>query len=300
MSTDNNQKDRNPEHETMMVRATIASVSTGIFLAVIKLIAYLFTGSVALLTSLIDSVIDIFTSLVNMFAVKQSLIPADKEHRFGHGKIESLAGLAQSAFIAGSVMFIVFEAANRLIHPEPIENGALGLIVMIISMIATLALVYYQRKVIKETGSVAIKADSLHYVSDIMFNASVILAIVLSYYFGITSADPLIAMLIAAYIIYGIINIARHCLDQLLDRELPDEDREEILKLLKSHSEVRDVHGFRTRASGRDIFIQCHIELDGDLSLVAAHEIAEQVQRKIQHAYPNADIIIHQDPGNDE
>ncbi len=300
MSTDNNQKDRNPEHETMMVRATIASVSTGIFLAVIKLIAYLFTGSVALLTSLIDSVIDIFTSLVNMFAVKQSLIPADKEHRFGHGKIESLAGLAQSAFIAGSVMFIVFEAANRLIHPEPIENGAIGLFVMIISMIATLALVYYQRKLIKETGSVAIKADSLHYVSDIMFNASVILAIVLSYYFGITSADPLIAMLIAAYIIYGIINIARHCLDQLLDRELPDEDREEILKLLKSHSEVRDVHGFRTRASGRDIFIQCHIELDGDLSLVAAHEIAEQVQRKIQHAYPNADIIIHQDPGNDE
>lgn len=283
-----------------MIRATVASVSTGIFLALIKMVAYFFTGSVALLTSLVDSVIDIFSSLVNMFAVKHAVVPADNEHRFGHGKIESLAGLAQSAFIAGSVMFIMFEAFNRLVHPEPVTHGLIGLLVMIISMIATIALVLYQRMVIRQTGSVVIKADSLHYVSDILFNASVILAIVLSYYFGISSADPIIALLIAGYILFGVFSIARHCLDQLLDRELPDSERDKILKLLMSHPEVRGVHGLRTRASGRDIFIQCHIELDGDLNLVTAHEIAAQVEKKICNAYPNADIIIHQDPENDE
>jgi ferrous-iron efflux pump FieF len=279
-----------------MTRAAYASVSAGLFLTAIKLVAYIFTGSVALLTSLIDSFIDVVTSLLNMFAVRQSLVPADKEHRFGHGKVESLAGLVQAAFICGSVLFILHEAFNKLVHPARVEHGVMGIAVMLVSIMVTIALVMYQRRVIRQTGSVAINADSLHYTSDLWFNISVIAAIVLSYYFDLVLADPVIALGIAAYIIYNAWHIAMTCLDQLMDRELADEDRENIRQIALSNTGVMDVHGLRTRKSGLDIFIQLHLEMDRKLDLETAHEIAMDVEEKICAAYPGADIIIHQDP----
>ena len=280
----------------LMTRATLASVATSSILVLIKLIAYIFTGSVALLTSLIDSIIDVFASLINMIAVKQSLVPADNEHRFGHGKVESLAGLAQAAFICGSVLFIAFEAVNKLVHPAKVEHGMAGIIVMIISIVVTTFLVLYQKRVIRKTGSVAISADSLHYSSDILFNASVIVAIILSYYFGMIYADPLIALGIAVFIIFNAWQIAKSCLDQLMDRELPDEDREKIRQIALADSSVTGVHGFRSRQSGRDIFIQLHLEMDHQITLESAHRIATEVEKRICDAYPNADVIIHQDP----
>jgi len=282
-----------------MKRASYASVAAGSFLMLIKMVAFLMMGSVAMLTSLVDSAIDVLSSLVNMFAVRHSLVPADKEHRFGHGKVESLAGILQAAFISGSVVFIIIEAINKLVNPQPVSHGALGIIVMIVSMIVTVLLVLYQRHVIKKTGSVVISADSLHYVSDLLFNASVILAIVLSYYFGITMADPVIALGIAAFILMSVKDIAKSCLDQLLDRELPDEERERIQSIAISHPDVLGIHGFRTRASGPDIFVQLHIELDPQMRLTRAHDIAHEVQKSICNEFPNADVIIHQDPEDD-
>jgi ferrous-iron efflux pump FieF len=283
-----------------MTWAAYASVFAGALLTLIKLVAFVFTGSVALLTSLIDSLIDVVASLINMFAVKQSLIPADEEHRFGHGKVESLAGLAQAAFICGSVIFILFESVSKLVNPVKVENGMMGIAVMLISIVVTTVLVIFQRHVIRKTGSITISADSLHYASDLWFNISVIIAIVLSYYFDFILADPVIALGIAVYIIYNAWHIAMTCLDQLMDRELPDEDRENIRQIALAHSDVKDVHGLRSRASGRDIFIQLHLEMDHKLDLETAHGIALDVEKKICAAYPHADVIIHQDPDTEK
>jgi len=288
------------KHGRLMTRAAWASIIAGVTLTGVKLVAWIFTGSVALLTSLVDSLIDVCASLINMFAVRQSLVPADKEHRFGHGKVESLAGLAQAAFICGSVLFILFEAVNKLFNPVPVEHGILGVGVMGISIFVTIGLLMYQRYVISITRSVAINADSLHYASDLWLNVSVIIAIILSYRFGFILADPLIALGIGIYIIYNAWQIAKTCLDQLMDRELPDEDREKIRKIAQTHPQVRDVHELRTRASGRDIFIQLHLVMDHRLALEASHSIAVDVEKNIRAAYPTADVIIHQDPDTEK
>lgn len=298
--TENNAVHIRRQHAKLVTRAAIASVSTGCFLTVIKLAAFLVTGSVSLMTSLVDSLIDVITSLINMFAIRHSLVPADKEHRFGHGKIESLAGLAQAAFICGSAIFIIVEAFNRLIYPTAITHGVYGITVMIVSIIVTFLLVMYQRYVIRKTGSVAISADSLHYVSDFLFNFSVILALVLSYYFDMVLADPIIAIIIAIFIINSAWRIAASSMDQLMDRELPDEEREKIRQIALSHADVLDVHGLRSRSSGLDIFIQLHLEMDRNLVLEKAHQIADEVEREICAAYPNADVIIHEDPDTEQ
>ncbi|HKK15472.1 MAG TPA: cation diffusion facilitator family transporter, partial [Gammaproteobacteria bacterium] len=297
--TRNNEVHILSKHALLVNRAAMASVVTGCFLTIIKVFAFLLTGSVALLTSLVDSIIDVIASLINMFAIRHSLVPADKEHRFGHGKIESLAGLAQSAFIFGSAIFIIVEAINRLIYPTAITHGVYGIGVMVISIIATLLLVIFQRYVIRKTGSVAISADSLHYASDFLFNFSVILALVLSYYFDMQQADPAIAIIIALCIIYSAWKIAASSMDQLMDRELPDEDRERIRQIALSHDYVLDVHGLRSRSSGPDIFIQLHLEMDRNLVLEKAHRVADDVEKSICAAYPNADVIIHEDPDNE-
>jgi ferrous-iron efflux pump FieF len=301
MSVIENKLEKNRQlSEKLMTRATHASVIAGSLLAVIKFIAYIFTGSVAMLSSLVDSLLDVVASTINLFAVRHALIPADKEHRFGHGKAESLAGIAQSAFITGSALFLCFEAVNRLINPSAITHGILGIIVMVISIIVTAGLVLYQRYVIRKTGSLAISADSLHYFTDLLVNLCVIIAIVLSYYLGWVLADPIIALGIAMYIMYSAWGIASQCLDQLMDKELPDADREKIRQIAKSHTEVRDIHELRSRSSGRDIFIQLHLEMDRNLSLESAHQIAVDVEQKICEAFPNADVLIHEDPEKDE
>jgi ferrous-iron efflux pump FieF len=280
----------------LMRRATVASVAVAFTLIGIKFIAYILTGSVALLSSLIDSVLDSLASIVNFIAVRHSLSPADKEHRFGHGKAEPLAGLAQAAFIMGSSLFLIFEAINRFVNPHAILHGDMGIVVMLISLVATIVLVIYQRHVVKQTGSLAIQADSIHYFSDIALNLGVILALFLSTYWNWSLADPLIAMGIAIYIVFSAWRIVKQSLDQLMDRELSDEDRDQIKTIVNEHTGVVSLHELRTRASGKDIFIQTHLDMDARMSLIEAHRVSEEVEEKLQAAFPNADILIHQDP----
>lgn len=279
-----------------MRRATYASVLVAFSLILIKFLAFILTGSVALLSSLIDSVLDSLASVLNVIAIRHSLEPADAEHRFGHGKAEPLAGLGQAGFVMGSSLFLIFESIDRFVHPQAVQHGHIGLVVMIISLLATIALVIYQKHVVRETGSIAIQADSIHYFSDIALNLGVILALVLTTYFGWNLADPLIALLIAIYIISSAWKIVRQSLDQLMDRELSDEDRQRIVTILEANSRIAGYHDLRTRASGKDIFIQIHLDIDGSISLNEAHEIGDAVEAELLAAFPNADILIHQDP----
>jgi ferrous-iron efflux pump FieF len=276
--------------------ATYASVAVALLLITAKFAAWLETGSVALLSSLIDSLLDAVASIVNLLAVRHALTPADREHRFGHGKAEPLAVLGQSAFITGSALLLLAEAVRRLIQPAAIENPSAGIAVMGFSIAVTIALVLFQRHVVRRTGSIAITADELHYRSDLILNSSVIAALVLGGIFGLRILDPLFGAAIGLWIIYSAARLARLSLVQLMDRELPDDERERIREIALSHPEVAAAHDLRTRSAGPTAFIQIHIEMDGDMSLVRAHEISDQVEARLRAAYPHAEIIIHQDP----
>jgi ferrous-iron efflux pump FieF len=280
----------------LMRRATYWSVAVAMVLIVLKLGAVVMTDSVALLSTLIDSLLDAAASLVNLFAVRPALTPADREHRFGHGKAEALAGLAQAAFIAGSAMFLLFEAGHRLVVPKMVEHPDLGVAVMVVSTIFTIALVYYQRYVIRRTSSLAISADSLHYVGDVLVNVGVVVSLAIGSYWGWLYTDPLFAIAITGYVMHSAWVIGQQALDQLMDRELPDADRERIKAVARSHTGVRNLHDLRTRAAGQTTFIQLHLEMRPDITLLRAHEISDEVEAAIQGLYPSAEIIIHEDP----
>jgi len=276
--------------------ATYASVAVAALLIAAKFAAWLETGSVALLSSLVDSLLDAVASLVNLFAVRHAMSPADREHRFGHGKAEPLAVLGQSAFIIGSAMLLFAEAIRRLIWPIPVENPPAGIAVMIFSIAVTVGLVLYQRYVVRRTGSIAISADELHYRSDLVLNIGVIIALALGAALDLPLVDPLFGAAIGIWIVYSAVRLARLSLFQLMDHEMTDDEREKIRTIAQSHPDVAAAHDLRTRIAGPTAFIQIHIEMDGALSLVRAHEISDQVEAKLRGAYPNAEIIIHQDP----
>jgi ferrous-iron efflux pump FieF len=281
--------------------ATYASVSVAVVLIVAKYAAWLAIDSVSLLSTLIDSLLDAGASLINLFAVRQALQPADREHRFGHGKAEALAGLAQAAFICGSAVFLLIEAVKRFIEPRVLENTETGIAVMIFSIALTVVLVLFQRYVVRQTDSVAIDADSVHYRMDLLVNASVIVSLILATKMGWRWADPLFATAIAGYIVWGAGAIGFRALNLLMDRELPDAERERIRQIVLAHPGVRDMHDLRTRSSGLQQFIQLHLEMDGALTLTRAHEISNQVEAEIERAFPKAEVIIHEDPeGVDE
>jgi ferrous-iron efflux pump FieF len=281
---------------TLMKRATYASVAVAAVLIAAKLAAWLVTGSVSVLSSLLDSLLDIAASLVNVFAIHHAVTPADREHRFGHGKAEPLAGLGQSAFIAGSAAFLSVEALHRMFEPQPVEHSQIGIAVMVLAIVLSLLLVRYQRSVVSRTGSLAIGADALHYRADIILNGSVILSLVLSDALGWHLIDPLFGIAIALWIIYSAWQIVSQSLTQLMDHEIPDADRARIRTIAQAHPEVRAVHDLRTRAAGPTSFIQLHIEMDGALTLARAHEVSDEVEARIVAAFPNAEIMIHQDP----
>lgn len=281
--------------------ATYAAVLAAGAMIAAKAVAWSLTESVSVLSSLVDSLLDAAASMVNLLAVRHALTPADREHRFGHGKAEPLAGLAQSAFIAGSAALLLLEAVRRLSFPQPVANSTIGIVVIAFSVAVTLALVVFQRQVIRRTGSVAISADSLHYASDLVLNGSVIVSLVLAGWLDWPVVDPLFGIAIGIYILWSAARIARLSLDLLMDRELPDADRTRIREIALAHPDVRNVHDLRTRSTGPQIFVQMHLELDGAMPLTQAHVIADAVEASIRAAYPHAEVIIHQDPeGVDE
>jgi len=288
------------QKEKLMRRATYGAVTVAVILIGIKIWAYLATNSVAILSTLVDSFLDLGASVVNLLAVRTALTPADEEHRFGHGKAEALAGLGQSAFIIGSAIFLFLQALEKIANPTPIGASAIGIGVMVASIILTLCLVAYQRYVISKTKSVAISADSLHYLGDVLVNASVIVAIILAVQLEWYLADGLFAMGIALYISYNAYEIVRASFVDLMDEELPDEERDNIKDLVLSEEGVLGLHDLRTRKSGQDIFIQLHLDLPPDLKLKDAHAISDRVETKVMNAYPHAEVIIHQDPAPEE
>lgn len=274
---------------------TYASVLIAALLIIIKLYAWWQTESIGLLASLIDSTMDIAASLLNMIAVGHALRPADSEHRFGHGKAESLAGLGQSAFIAGSALFLISQALDRFINPEPLANLQTGMGVILISLVLTIGLTVFQRYTIQKTGSSAIKADELHYKGDIFSNIGILIALFLAD-FGFFIADPVIGLLIGVYILYCAWGIGWGAIQTLMDHELSEEVQLQIESIARNHKQVIGIHDLRTRQSGLVNFVQMHVDLDKNMRLEEAHGIAEEVEVSIKAILPNTDVIIHQDP----
>ncbi|MGE4350702.1 MAG: cation diffusion facilitator family transporter [Bdellovibrionales bacterium] len=275
---------------------SFASVLVAGILIVAKLAAYYLTGSVALLSSLVDSGVDLLASLITAYGVIVALRPPDRDHRYGHGKAEALSALAQAAFIVFSSALLVKEAVGRFISPEPIRQIQTGYLVMGLAIILTLLLLALQSYTISRTKSLAIASDRLHYAGDVLINLAVMVTFALQDVFDMAWADPVFALLIAGGMCLGALKIGRGALHVLMDREMDERDREKILKLAQKVKGVLGAHDLRTRMDvGRPI-IEIHIEMSPDLSLAQAHEITDRVTERIEKAYPKADILIHQDP----
>jgi ferrous-iron efflux pump FieF len=282
-------------HAQLLKTATWASVLVALGLIMLKTWAWESTQSVSLLASLIDSIMDSAAALINFFAVRYAMAPADKEHRFGHGKAEALAGLGQALLIALSVVWLLSQTLGRLVQPQAIQDASTGIGVMLASMVITAMLVLFQRWVVRRTQSTAIAADSLHYTSDLLMNFGVIIALILTQV-GYYGADPYLALIIGTYVLYSAWGIARNAFHLLLDHELSDEQRQTITDLALAQPQVLGMHDLRSRQSGHIQFIQLHLELQDDMRLIQAHAVADAVEGHIITAFPHADVIIHLDP----
>lgn len=285
----------NHDYARLVSRAALAATLVASLLLTIKIFAWWYTGSVSILAALVDSLVDIAASLTNLLVVRYSLQPADKEHAFGHGKAESLAALAQSMFISGSALFLFLTGIQHLVAPEPMRAPLVGVIVTMAALVTTLMLVTFQRWVVRKTRSQAIRADMLHYQSDVIMNGAILIALVLSSY-GFARADALFALGIGLFILYSALRMGYEAVQSLLDRALPEEERQQILTLATTWPQVQGVHDLRTRQSGPTKFIQLHLELEDQLPLVQAHRIADQVEKALRKEFPGSDVIIHQDP----
>ncbi|USD65463.1 CDF family cation-efflux transporter FieF [Vibrio sp. SCSIO 43136] len=285
----------NNDYSKLVTWAAWLATLTATVLLIVKVIAWWMTGSVSLLASLIDSFLDIAASGVNLLALRYALQPADKEHTFGHGKAESLAALAQSMFISGSAIFLILNGIDRFFRPHELHAPELGIYVSIFAIVVTGALVSFQKYVVRKTGSQAIAADSLHYQSDLYMNVAIMVALGLTWY-GISQADAVFAVGIGVFILYSAIQMAREAIQSLLDRQLPDEELQEIKQLACSVEGVLGVHQLRTRMSGPVRFIQLHLELEDTIPLIEAHRLSDLVEDKLMEHFPMADILIHQDP----
>ncbi|ELY2508336.1 CDF family cation-efflux transporter FieF [Cronobacter sakazakii] len=285
----------NHDYGRLVSRAALAATLVATLLLIIKIFAWWYTGSVSILAALVDSLVDIAASLTNLLVVRYSLQPADEEHTFGHGKAESLAALAQSMFISGSALFLFLTGIQHLITPESMRAPLVGIVVTVAALITTLMLVTFQRWVVRKTRSQAVRADMLHYQSDVMMNGAILVALALSWY-GLHRADALFALGIGVWILYSALRMGYEAIQSLLDRALPDDERQAIVDIVAAWPGVRGAHDLRTRQSGPTRFIQLHLEMEDNLPLVQAHLIAEQVEQAILSRFPGSDVINHQDP----
>ncbi len=275
--------------------ASHASVATAAVLIVAKLWAYWQSDSVSVLASLVDSLMDGGASLINLIAVRYSLAPADAQHRFGHGKAESIAALIQAGFIAGSGLFLVTESLSRLLRPRALEDPALGVAVMGGAILLTLLLQAVQYHVVRRTGSQAIAADALHYRMDLLSQTAIIAALLLAQS-GWVAADAVFALGIAGYILHGAWCIGGQAIQDLLDRELDSDTRTVIIRCATAHPGVVGVHSLRSRRSGGTAIVQLHLDMDAELTLENAHRIGDEVSDAIRAALPGTDVLIHPDP----
>jgi ferrous-iron efflux pump FieF len=277
-------------------RVTIYSVATASILVAIKVAAWLATDSVALLASTADSALDLVASLTTFFAVRYAAAPPDAELRFGHGKAEGFASLVQAGLVFASAALIGREAIGDILAPRPIQDGVWALVVMVISIVLTGLLIVAQSRVLRQTSSVAVSGDRAHYAADLASNVVALAGIGLSIGLGVQRLDALAALIVAAILLWGAVSVFREASGQLMDHELPDEVRAQIVKLMTEDSRLTDVHQLRTRASGPYVHIQMHIDLDPELTLEAAHQVIVAAENRVLAAFPQADIIIHADP----
>jgi ferrous-iron efflux pump FieF len=283
----------------LMRLASLASMSVAIVLVAAKVAAWLLTDSVAMLSSLIDSALDLVSSLITFLAIRQALVPADEEHRFGHGKAEALAGVAQAGFIAASAGGLVLTVIDRFLHPRALQEEATGVAVSGLAIVLTLALMAFQGYVVRRTKSLAITADRAHYTTDFVTNIAVGLGIVATTRLNEPLIDLAVALGVAVYLVISAWTIGRTSIDVLMDRELPEQDRRRILDIVHRHPGVRSVHDLRTRSSGLTQFIQLHVVLHPNMSLGRAHVMGDTIQAAIEEAYPQAEVILHIDPLDD-
>ncbi|MFE0755126.1 cation diffusion facilitator family transporter [Inquilinus sp. NPDC058860] len=276
--------------------ATSVSVSVASTLAVLKLAAWLVTGSAAILSSLLDSMVDVAASGILLISVRHALRPPDRSHRFGHGKAEPLGAIAQAAFVGGSALLLIFESAGRFITPEPVAEVPLGIAVMSISLVATVLLVVFQRGVARRTDSTAIAADRLNYVGDTATSVVVLAVLVIGQRPGWQWLDPATAIGVALWLLVSAARIARRAVDHLMDRELPREDRDRIAAIVRADPEVAGLHDLRTRSAGGTRFIELHVEMDGGLTLWQAHTVCDRLEAALSDAFPDAEVILHQEP----
>jgi ferrous-iron efflux pump FieF len=283
----------------LMRQAAYASMTVASVLIASKAAAWIVTGSVSMLTSLVDSSLDLVTSLITFFAIRQALTPADDDHRFGHGKAEALAGIAQAGFIAASAVGIGLTIVDRVLHPHDVRNEDVGIAVSLLGVGLTLALMAFQSHVVRRTGSLAVSADKAHYLADFVTNIGVGVGLFVSSRFDLPLVDVAVALAVAIYLVIGAWGIGRTSIDVLMDRELPDEDRRRILEIARKHPGVRNVHDLRTRSAGLTKFIQLHVVFQPTMTLGRAHIMGDSVEAEIRRAFPDAEVILHIDPWND-
>lgn len=284
------------ERSRLTARAAMASIAMAVTLIAMKTYAAFETGSMAMLGSLADSGLDLVASLVVLVGVRIAAVPADYDHRFGHGKAEALAALAQVALITVSAAFIGFRAVQRLLSGAQTAQAELGIAVSIIAIVLTGALIAYQRHVVKRTGSLAIRTDRLHYTSDLLLNGSVIVALVLDQFAALTGADAIFGLLIAMWLLWGAWSASSHALDQLMDKEWPEELRKRFLAAAKEYPELAGLHDFRTRSSGTHYFAQFHVWVPADWTVREAHDRLDHAEQALRERFPDTEILIHVDP----
>ena len=274
----------------------MASIAMAIVLIGLKTWAAYSTSSMAMLGSLADSTLDLLASMVVLLGVRVAAQPADTDHRFGHGKAEALAALVQVIIITISALFIGFRSVQRLVGGAETAAAELGIGVSLAAIVFTFALIAYQRSVVRKTGSVAIATDRLHYASDLMLNASVIVALALDQYGGIVGADAVFGLLIALWLAYGAWRSSSNALDQLMDREWPDEQRERFLAAAKDYPELEGLHDLRTRTSGIHNFVQFHVWVPPEWTVKEAHDRMDRIEQELEKRFPATEILIHLDP----
>jgi ferrous-iron efflux pump FieF len=284
------------ERSTLTARAAMASVAMAVFLLGLMVWAALQTSSMAMLGSLADTTLDLVASLIVLLGVRVAAQPADREHRFGHGKAEALASLVQVILITLSALFIAFRSVQRLIQGAETDAAELGIGVSLVAIAGTIALITYQRYVVRRTQSVAIATDRLHYASDLLLNSSVIVALALDQYAGLVGADAVFGLLIALWLGWGAWQASSHAINQLMDREWPDEERERFLTACRDYPELSGLHDFRTRTSGTHQFVQFHVWVPGEWTVQEAHDRIDRVEESLQERFPGTEILIHLDP----
>ena len=284
------------DHHSMNLKAIALPIILSIFLVGLKIYGWHETSSVSLLSSLLDSAMDILVSTLNMAAILYAAKPADDDHRHGHTAIEDIVGLVQASFIAASGIFLLYEAVQRFIEPAEVQQPMIGVSVLAISVIVPLIIVIYQRMVLSKTKSVVLEADSLHYMTDLLMNGLIIVSILIASQQGLGIVDPILATLIAGYILYSARKIGMRAFNHLMDKEVPEEEYNKIVEIINAHAGVLDSHALKTRYSGSKIFMQMHIEVDASLNIRDAHDIADGLESKLLAHFGNAEAIVHIDP----